>query len=336
MIPYITITDFTTLSGYHYEKLNVYYEIFGKELGTAPIVLVNHALTGNSTITGKNGWWTDSIGKGKTIDTDFYTILSFNIPGNGYGASIDDMIENYQDWTARDVARVFLEGLKILEIEELHSLIGCSLGGGIVWEMAVLQPNLAKHLLFIATDWKATDWIIGNCLIQEKLLQNKESGLHDARLHAMLCYRSPESFKLKFGRSISEKNGQYNVESWLLHHGKKLQQRFSLASYKLMNQIVKSIDITRNNSDFATAVAPIFSKIHIIGVSSDLYFLPEENRETHQKLKALGKDSRYYEIESAHGHDAFLIDFGQLNLFLEKSHPKFNLSYKNLVEISQN
>ena len=32
------------------------YELVGKPLGKAPIVLVNQALTGNSTVSGKNGW----------------------------------------------------------------------------------------------------------------------------------------------------------------------------------------------------------------------------------------------------------------------------------------
>ena len=30
----------------------------------------------------------------------------------------------------------------------------------------------------------------------------------------------------------------FNVESWLTHHGKKLNERFQLSAYKLANQIV--------------------------------------------------------------------------------------------------
>lgn len=331
MIPHITLENFTTHSGYIYPKLRLYYEYFGQEIGTAPVILVNHALTGNSHLTGKNGWWNEAIGSGKVIDTDTYTVLSFNIPGNGYGAHIEDIIENYKDWTARDVANAFLGGLNVLGIKNLYNLIGCSVGGGIAWEMVVLAPKLAENVTFIATDWKATDWIIGNCLIQEKLLNNSDNALHDARLHAMLCYRSPESFKLKFGRSTCKESGQYNVESWLLHHGKKLQQRFSLASYKLMNQLVKTIDITRDHSDFTSAVLPIEAAIHIIAVDSDLYFVPEENKETHQHLLNLGKNSHYYQLQSAHGHDAFLIEHDQLNsilkdIYLQNSVQNFNFT----------
>ena len=36
-------------------NIELTYEIFGKPIGEAPIVLVNHALTGNSRITGLGG-----------------------------------------------------------------------------------------------------------------------------------------------------------------------------------------------------------------------------------------------------------------------------------------
>ena len=54
------------------------YEVFGKPLGKAPIVLVNHALTGNSTVSGKNGWWSSIIGNEKLIDTNDYKVIAFN------------------------------------------------------------------------------------------------------------------------------------------------------------------------------------------------------------------------------------------------------------------
>ena len=143
--------------------------------------------------------------------------------------------------------------------------------------------------------------------------------MHDARIHAMLCYRSPESFKMKFNRSFHlEKQSLYNVETWLLHHGEKLEKRFSLSAYKLMNQLVKTIDITKGRGSFEEVMQAVETQIHIIGTDSDLYFVPEENRETHQLLQKIGKQSTYYEIKSIHGHDAFLIEYQQLDVFLKK------------------
>ena len=108
----------------------------------------------------------------KCIDTKKYTILSFNIPGNGYDKFV---IENYKDFVAGDIARIFLNGLQQLEIESLYAIIGGSLGGGIAWEMAVLNPKLTKHLIPVASDWKSTDWLIANCQIQEQFLGKFET-----------------------------------------------------------------------------------------------------------------------------------------------------------------
>ena len=310
----VSILNFTTESGTQIANLDLSYELFGPDLGTAPVVLVNHALTGNSTVCGENGWWKDLIGPDKAIDSKVYTILAFNIPGNGYDGQ---QLRNYKDWVAKDMARLFLEAINVLEIEQLYAIIGGSLGGGIAWEMAVIAPNITKHLIPVAADWKATDWLIANCLIQEQILLNSSKPVHDARLHAMLCYRTPASFKERFQRSTNEALDMFNVESWLLHHGKKLQERFQVASYLLMNQLLKSIALDQNCENVAASLKSITAHIHLVAVDSDLFFTAEENREIYMFLTANDKKASYHEIRSIHGHDAFLIEYEQLQKIIK-------------------
>ncbi|PJJ10616.1 homoserine O-acetyltransferase [Flavobacterium sp. 1] len=310
----ITIQNFTTESGAFFASINLSYQIFGLALHTAPIVLVNHALTGNSHVVGSKGWWNVLIGKNRTIDTDKYTILAFNVPGNGYD---DTIIENYLDFTARDVARLFIEGVKSLQINQLFAIIGGSVGGGIAWEIAALELQITKHLIPIATDWKSTDWLIANCFLQEQILNNSAKPIEDARIHAMLCYRTPESFKAKFDRTINEELAVFNIESWLNHHGEKLQKRFQLSAYKLMNQLLKTIDISRNRESFVAVASQIEADIHIIGINSDLFFTVNENKETYETLKKHKENVTFQEIDSIHGHDAFLIEYKQLDKLLK-------------------
>lgn len=309
----ITLSNFVTESDALYATINLSYELFGLPLHTAPIVLVNHALTGNAQVTGENGWWNDLIGDTKTIDTSKYTILAFNVPGNGYNGT---SIENHADFTARDIARIFIKGIEFLNIDQLYAIIGGSVGGGIAWEILALEPQITKHLIPIATDWKATDWLIANCYLQEQILNNSSKPIEDARIHAMLCYRSPDSFKEKFQRTKNEELAIFNVESWLGHHGKKLQKRYQISSYKLMNQLLKTIDITRNTADFKTLLSKTTADIHIIGINSDLFFTAKENQETYQELKKFKENVSYNEIDSVHGHDAFLIEYKQLDNLL--------------------
>jgi homoserine O-acetyltransferase/O-succinyltransferase len=302
-------------------NLPLFYQTFGQPIGNAPVVIVNHALTGNSNVTGDTGWWNDLIGENKIIDTNYFTIIAFNIPGNGFDGNPENLITNYKDFTAKDIAKIFLEGIKFLEIETVFALIGGSLGGGIAWEMANLQPDKFQNLIPIATDWKASDWVIANVLVQDNILNNSDNPIVDARLHAMLLYRTPQSFKKKFNRNKQPQLNDFQIESWLVNHGFKLQNRFKLSAYKLMNHLLKTIDITKETKDFEISAGKISANIHIVSVDTDYFFIPDENRETFEILKSIKQNVFYHEIKSIHGHDAFLIEFDQLAQILE---PIFN------------
>ena len=318
---YIHIPNFVTKAG-KTESINLSYQIFGKELHDAPIVLVNHALTGNSNVAGDNGWWNNLIGEDKTIDTNLYTILAFNIPGNGFDENPENLIDNYRDFTAKDIAEIFAIGLKQLNIDKLYAAIGGSVGGGLAWELASIRPDLIDHVIPIAADWKSTDWLIANCYIQDNILNNSSRPLYDARLHAMTLYRTPKSFTNKFNRTKRDPN-YYNVESWLNYHGETLKNRFQLSAYKMMNQILRTIDITDHQDNFIEVASKIKSNIHIITIDSDLFFRAAENWDTYVDLKLVKPNISIGEIKSIHGHDAFLIEYDQLaNLLLPIFQPQ--------------
>lgn len=92
---YLNIDNYVTENG-SCKTIQLSYQTFGKKINEAPIVLVNHALTGNSNVCGRGGWWKGLIGDGKCIDTNFFTVLAFNIPGNGYDGNSENLIDNYK------------------------------------------------------------------------------------------------------------------------------------------------------------------------------------------------------------------------------------------------
>ena len=298
-------------------KFNLYYQTFGLPVGMAPIVLVNHALTGNSNVTGETGWWNDVIGENKVIDTKKYTIIAFNIPGNGYDNDDKNLIENYKSFTTKDIASLFWKGLEYLKIGQLFAVIGGSLGGAIAWEMALLKPKAIQNLIPIASNWKATDWLIGNVLVQDAILNNSSNPIHDARLHAMLLYRTPQSLAAKFNSEKNTNQNSYKVESWLQHHGEKLTTRFQLSAYKLMNHLLKTIGENSSENDLQDFAQNSNTKIHQIAINSDYFFAPNENIKTHNLLSNSLKNLTYHEINSIHGHDAFLIEYESLSNILK-------------------
>lgn len=316
VLQYFNIPNYTTKTG-KTSSLKMSYQLFGKPLYEAPIVLINHALTGNSNVTGESGWWTPIVGPGKVVDTNLYTVLAFNIPGNGQDQNPSNLIENYKDFTAGDIAQIFALALEDLKITQLFAVIGGSVGGGLSWELAALKPDLIEHLIPIASDWKSTDWLLANCHIQDRILNNSSEPLADARMHAMSLYRTPESLKSKFDRKLQDGEAIFAVESWLNYHGNILNERFQLAAYKMMNQVLRTIDITHGKEEFIKVASKIKSNIHIVTINSDLFFKPEENWETYVDLKIHKENITISEIQSIHGHDAFLIEFAQLEVILE-------------------
>jgi len=280
------------------------YELFGKDLFSAPIILVNHALTGNSNVSGESGWWKQLIGEDQVIDTNIYTVLCFNIPGNGYD---DFFIDEYEDFTPSDIANIFLLGLEILNIKSLHAIIGGSLGGGIGWEMLVKNPRLAEVFIPIACDFKTHDWLHAQCLVQKFLLNQDDEPLQKARIHAMLCYRTPESLNERFQNKYNQEKQRLESEDWLIYHGNSLNERFSLKSYKLMNHLLMNINAEEKRLE------KIEARMHLVSVDTDLFFPASEIRMCFEKLKTKKENVFYHEIKSIHGHDAFLMEYKQLN-----------------------
>ena len=294
-------------------KVPLTYYISGPKVGTAPVVLINHPLTANAIFSGVDGWWNEIVGSRKVIDTDIYTVISFNIPGNGVDSYKWNSIEKIH---TGHIARLFINGLKKLGIYDLYAIVGGSIGGGISWEMAAISPKLCKHLIPIASDWKSTDWLIANAFIQNKILKNSNDPVRDARMHAMVFYRTPKSFTSRFARSKNEKRNIFNIESWLMHHGEVLKNRFTLDGYLTVNHFLGSIDILRNNQNFDVLIKSISAEIHLISVDTDLLFIADEDKITFDRLKKLEKKCSYSEIKSVHGHDAFLIENKQVENIL--------------------
>lgn len=287
--------------------INLSYQIFGLPLHSAPIVLVNHALTGNSNVAGENGWWNSLVGKRKTIDTNYFTIICFNIPGNGFDGNL---IEDYQSFITQDITKIFLAGLKKLNISKLHLLIGGSLGGAIGWEMLALSPSLADHFIPIACDYRTTDWLHAQCLVQQFLLTHEVEPLKKARIHAMLCYRTAESLNHRFKNEIHVEKQILHSHDWLNYHSDTLSERFTLSAYRLMNHLLMTIDTDIEK------VKKIKAHIHFIAVDSDLFFPAFEMQNCYQILTESNLKTNYHIIKSIHGHDAFLMEYAQINRIL--------------------
>ena len=169
----------------------------------------------------KKGWWKEIVGKGKLIDTEKFSVISFNIPGNGYDGQL---IDNYKDFTAKDIAQIFYRTLTELNIDNVFAITGGSLGGGIAWKWPASIQGLPNTLFPLHhTGSQATGSL--DITQYKKHTDKLKTATCRCRKMAML-FIDPIVFFKKFNRTKVSNSSLFNVESWLNHHGEKLNQRF--------------------------------------------------------------------------------------------------------------
>lgn len=347
---YVIKGEFLLENGKSIIDTEIAYQTWGKLNSRKDnAILVCHALTGNSGVAdyydenGKlvEGWWRHLIGEGQIIDTNKYFVIGTNVLGSCYGSSGPTTInpvtsEQYRlDFplvTIRDMVKAQKSLIDSLEIEKLHTVIGGSLGGMQALEWGVTFPDSVERLITIAASARHSAWAIGLNEIARKAITNDpvwnngnyheqpEKGLALARMGAMLSYRSSESVEKRFGRERKnddykiDSSDNFQVESYLHYQGKKLVERFDANSYLYLTKALDTHDISRKRGTLPEVLGQIKAKTLVIGVSSDLLYPVNEQKE----LSLFISDSIFKEIESIHGHDGFLIEQDQLSGFIEK------------------
>ena len=343
-------------SGAVLERVEIAYETYGElAADRSNVILMCHALTMDQyvasphPITGKPGWWEQSVGPGKVIDTDRYHVICANVIGSCMGStgpasagpSGTPWGMNFPVITIRDMVRAQVAMLDAMGIDKLYCVIGGSMGGMQALSLAANFPERTERVLAIATtarhsaqniafhevgrqaimadpNWRGGDYYAdGNAPV---------AGLSVARMAAHITYLSEEGLTEKFGRRLQDApdgtpgaksygfEADFEIESYLRYQGSGFTQRFDANSYLYITRAMDYFDLAEEHGgSLAQAFAHSKSRFCVISFDTDWLYPTAESRHVVHALNAAGAPVSFVELSAPYGHDSFLLDVPALD-----------------------
>lgn len=323
---------FLTEGGSIFHNLEIAFDTWGKlNEQKNNVIWVCHALTANSDV---SSWWPGIIGENKAFDTEKYFIVCANILGSCYGTtgpmSVNpqtgsEWMDDFPVITVRDVVNLH-EILRVhLGINEIHTIIGSSIGGYQALEYSIMYPAIIKRLIFIASSARQSPWAIAFNESQRLSIEADTSffskdpsggqrGLKASRSIALLSYRTAYAYNQTQAEETDDKIQSFRASSYQAYQGDKLVSRFNPWSYYRLTQLSDSHNVGRGRDGVVSALKRVKAKTLCIGIKSDILYPPDE-----QKFVALNiKDGKYIEIDSFFGHDGFLVEVEKVSAIFKK------------------
>ncbi len=342
-------------SGQTLPRAQISYETYGE---LAPdksnAVLICHALTGDQyvaskhPVTGKPGWWERMVGPGKPIDTDRLFVICANVIGSCMGstgpASTDPSEGGagapygmrFPVITVRDMVRGLVALLDGLKIEQLHSVVGGSMGGMQALSLAANWPTRAARVLVIASTARHSAQNIAFHEVGRQAIMadpawadgdyyasgaSPDNGLAVARMAAHITYLSEEGLTAKFGRRLQDRSSKsfgfdadFQVESYLRYQGSGFTQRFDANSYLYITRAMDYFDLAEEHGGkLADAFAGTSARFCLVSFDTDWLYPTAESRHIVHALNAAGAKVSFVELSAPNGHDSFLLEHDQLD-----------------------
>ena len=336
---------FATAEPYQLERggtlqpVTLHYAIYGDlEKNRDRVILVAHALSGSARVA---DWWPELFRPDAPFDTEHYCYIGVNILGSCYGSTGPTSIHpvtkrrygpDFPLVTIGDIVRSQAQLLDYLNVKRLFAVIGASIGGMQALNWALQYPERVERSIVIGT---APLQALGLGLnhLQRQAIWNDPAfkdgwyeeqpaaGLGLARATAMLSYKSAELFEERYGRRpnrtgnedpFTTVKGRFDVGGYLDYQQSIFLKRFDANTYVTITKLMDTWDVPVEGSPEYRGLAKHGVEIDLVGISSDWLFPPADVQRLHQRLTREGILSRYSELNSAHGHDAFLAEPEQL------------------------
>ena len=338
--------EFALQCGESLDGFELVFETYGQlNAARSNAVLICHALSGNHHAAGyhaeddaKPGWWDACIGPGKAMDTDRFFVVSPNNLGGCHGSTGPATVNPatgevfgpaFPAVTVKDWVRSQALLADHLGIKRFAAVVGGSLGGMQAMQWAIDEPARVGAAVLIASAAKLSAQNIAFNEIARQAITadpnyldgrfgsanaNPEQGLGLARMIGHVTYLSDSGMGQKFGRELKSGNVstargvEFQVESYLRHQGRSFARRFDANTYLLMTRALDLFDPAGEcGGDLVAALKQAQSDFLVLSFSTDWRFSAARSKEIVDALIAAGKNVVSAVIDSAHGHDSFLL-----------------------------
>ncbi len=331
------------------------YETYGELNGDkSNAILILHALSGDSHAAGryggeerKPGWWDNVIGPGKAFDTEKYFVISSNVIGGCQGSTGPSSINpdtgnpyglSFPMITIKDMVDTQAELIKHLGIDKLLAVSGGSMGGMQALQWAASYPERVELSIPIATTAKSSPQGIAFSEVGRVAIMSDpdfnggdyygknipKKGLSLARMIGHITYLSDESMHIKFGRAFRGNDRpsfqfgvDFEVESYLHYQGDTFVNRFDANSYLYITKAIDYFDLSAGTGSLSEAFKGVDTSFLIIAFTSDWLYPVYQGKEIVRGLMINGIDVTYCQIDSKYGHDAFLLDEGEMSTVIK-------------------
>jgi homoserine O-acetyltransferase len=342
---YLTFDEPMTLAaGDILPRVTVCYETYGKlNARRDNAVLICHALTGDSHVARHNdeddpGWWDILIGPGKPIDTEKYFVICSNVLGGCRGTTGPNSINpltgkpygsDFPVVQIDDIVELQRRLVDHLHIDQLHGVVGGSLGGYMALTWGVRLPERVRGVVAMATSPRLTsqglafDVVGRNAITSDPEFQGGQYyaegngplvGLAIARMLGHITYLSREAMTSRFdvqrmdARNIKTRfETRFAVGSYLAYQGDRFGDRFDANSYITLSTAMDLFDLGGNAAELREVFSRSQARWLVMSFSSDWLFLPFQSREIVNALIATNQPVSYCNVISKCGHDAFLL-----------------------------
>jgi homoserine O-acetyltransferase/O-succinyltransferase len=348
----VDVGSLTLESGVVLDDVSIAVQRWG-ELSPARdnVVVVLHALTGDSHITGPPGpghptpgWWDGVAGPGAPIDTNRWSAVATNVLGGCRGSTgPSSTAPDGKPWgskfpliSVRDQVEADVAALAALGITEVAAVLGGSMGGARALEWVVSHPDRVRSGLLLAVGARATADQIGTQCTQIAAIKadpnwqggdyygtgrTPEAGLEIARRFAHLTYRGEVELDTRFangaqGEEDPVAGGRYAVQSYLEHQGGKLVSRFDAGSYVVLTEALSRHDVGRGRGGVAPALRGCPVPVVVSGITSDRLYPLRLQEELAELLPGCGE---LQIVDSIYGHDGFLVESEAVGQLVRKT-----------------